>query len=81
MPLTVDGRPPTPASPEKPRNLALGFDSDAHRAGFIVPTIAVGETVHAELQYPTIGPQGHTITCTVLVEGQQVAQRTERIVP
>jgi len=81
VPLTVDGRPPTPPPPEKARNLALGFDSNAHRAGFIVPSLVAGETVHAELQYPTTSSRGHDVTCIVLSDGQEVKRESRRITP
>ena len=78
-PLTVDGRPPTPA--DEPKNMALGFHPNAHQAGFVISSLKAGETAHAELQYPTIGQQGYNISCIVLVEGEEVMREARTISP
>ena len=65
----------------KPSDWDGKIDLHNHRAILQVPALTAGKTAQFLIKYPTIGMQGHTITCTVLVEGQQVAQRTERIVP
>ena len=77
-PLTVDGKPPVPDN-VKPTNKAFGFDPSAHRAGFIIPSLSAGATAHAEVEYPTIGPQGYEITCTVLADGQPIEHTSRRI--
>ena len=79
-PLTVDGRPPTPAPPEDPKNLAAGFTPN-HEFGFQIPSLAPGGTAYALLEYPTIGQQGYNITYRVQVAGQQVLQGSQRIAP
>jgi len=33
------------------------------------------------LEYPTIGPQGHNITCTVYADGQPIDTVSRRITP
>jgi hypothetical protein len=76
-PLTMDGKPLSPTED----NRALTFHPDIHQAVFVIPSLQVGETAHAELQYPTIGSQGYTITCTVFADNQQVTQATQRIAP
>jgi len=78
-PLTVDGRPPTPDG-VVPSNRAAGFLSD-HRFGFQIPSLPPGGTAYAQLEYPSIGPQGLEIVCTLFVSGQQVIQERQWIRP
>ena len=77
-PLTVDGKPPVPDN-VTPTNKALGFVANPFRAVLKIPSLSVGATAHAELQYPTIGPQGYHIVCTVEADGEQVAQGVQQI--
>jgi len=79
VPLTIDGRDPAPEG--MPNNRALGFDPNAHQAGFVIPSLSPGVTAHAELQYPAIGPQGYNIVCIVLVDGQEVTREFQTITP
>gem|GEM_PF-1885507 len=79
-PLTIDGRPPTPLG-DPNNNRAAGFLPTGHQFGFQIPSLPPGATAFAQLQYPSIGPQGHEIVCSVLVDGQQVTQERQRIMP
>ncbi|MCL2005538.1 MAG: hypothetical protein FWG73_05170 [Planctomycetaceae bacterium] len=67
---------------ERPKPDWTGDNDEVnHQVRLQVPVLAAGKTAQFQVKYPTIGLQGYEITCTVFVEGQQVAQGTRRIVP
>jgi hypothetical protein len=61
--------------------LAIGFMAD-HQLGFRIPFLAAGDTAYVRLEYPTIGPGGYEIVCTVqTADGQVVARQSQRLAP
>ena len=78
--LAVEGRNPS-MSAGKPSGWSAGIDKVSNRAALLVPTFSPGSVVYFLLEYPTIGAQGHNITCTVIAGGQQIAQESRRITP
>jgi len=70
-----------PSAEGKLSGWVAGIRESQNIAELQVPTLAAGRTAEFTLEYPSIDQQGHTITCTVFADGQQVAQETQRIAP
>jgi len=75
---TIGGEP---SAEGKLSGWVAGIVESRHLAVLQVPSLPAGKTAEFQMEYPTIDRQGHTITCSLHVDGQPVAEETLRIVP
>jgi len=65
----------------KPAGWVIGIDKPGNRAVLRMPVFSAGSTAYFLLEYPTIGPGGYNITCTVYADGQVVTQESRQMMP
>ena len=66
---------------EEPRPHDWSTNDINHQAVLEIPVLSAGKTALFFVEYPSIGQQGHSITCLVYVDGQRVTEEQQWIMP
>ncbi|GHT19177.1 hypothetical protein FACS1894189_7850 [Planctomycetales bacterium] len=80
IPLPQEFRGQTILAASNPKGEAKNY-ADRNVVELQVPSIQPGGSAHIQLQYPTIGQQGYTLTGEVYVNDQFVDRVTQKVMP